>query len=584
MFREGRLGAVGSAVASTLIEVLEARAARQPHEIALRFLSDQGEAQAAIGFEELRARAASFARRLAAAGAKPLDRALLVFPPGAEFLVAWFGCLYASVVAVPIMPPRRVGARDASITVAEDCKPRFAVTSHAFASAIRADVVARTSHLDLEWMMLDIDETIGTDSASHSHPRPEDIAFLQYTSGSTSAPKGVMVTHANLMANLEMIRLAFATTPKSHFVSWVPLYHDMGLILNALQAIYAGGGCTLMSPASFQHRPHLWLRAIQRFGAEVAGAPNFAYDLCVSRLQPQKLEGLDLSAWKVAFNAAEPVRPDTLRRFTQAFAPYGFDPRAFLPCYGMAEATVLISAAARGQGAKIREVSKASLASSRVEAPVGADDRKSVVSCGRAATGTQVAIVDPSTCRRLAAGGVGEIWARGPHVAKGYRGKPAETQECFEAVISGEGDAAWLRTGDIGFLDDEGELFVTGRMKDVIILRGRNHYPQDIEHTVQSASNALRPGHGAAFAVEAADGSEAAVVVQEIERALRHGADLATIAADVREAVTEAHELSLHRIVFVPPNAVPKTTSGKIQRRLTRQLWLEGKLDALSEF
>ncbi|HTJ03386.1 MAG TPA: fatty acyl-AMP ligase [Methylovirgula sp.] len=563
-----------------MVALLEERARSAPHDCALRFLSDRGKLEAELSFADLHMKSAAVAQDLLARGAQPQDRALLLFPPGIEFLIAWFGCLYANVIAVPLMPPRRTGGRDSSAAIIADCAPRFAFTTSSFVSAIREDMIARFADFQLDWLMIDVDEA-GVEGQAPVHCDPSDIAFLQYTSGSTADPKGVMVSHANLIANLEMIRQAFGNDKRSTYLSWVPLYHDMGLILNVLQAIYAGATTILMSPVSFLQRPLLWLRAIADFKAEVAGGPNFAFDHCIARFQPSQMDGVDLSGWKVAFNAAEPVRAGTLARFAETFAPYGFDAHAFHPCYGMAEATVLMSSGPRGRGTIVRKVSKAALQEQRADMPADASDMQPIVGCGTAASGTTIAIVDPQSRQELPPLHIGEIWAKGPHIARGYWRKPEATTEIFGAETADKPGDTWLRSGDLGFLDANGELYIAGRIKDVIIVRGRNYYPQDIEHTAQMADAALRPGFGAAFTITDAEGLERLIIVQEVERTQRNRTDLNDVAGNIREAVAEVHELSVFRVVLVGPGTVPKTTSGKIQRRLTRQLWQDAALEIL---
>lgn len=565
-----------------MVEILEAHVASRPDARAFVFLSERGDVEAELTFAALFARARALAGEMLDRGGRPGDRALMVFPPGLDFIVALFGCFLAEIVAVPILPPRRAAKRDASAEIVADCTPRFALTKQDFATAVRDDIRGRLGDHGLEWLV------VAEAAASHGRPAPalprpgrEDLALLQYTSGSTALPKGVMVTHANLIDNLEMIRLAFGNTQASTHVSWVPLHHDMGLVLVALQAFYLGATCVLMAPVSFLQRPLSWLKAIHDFRAEVAGAPNFGFDLCVSRFRPESMEGIDLSCWRVAFNAAEPVRADTLASFAATFAPYGFDPRALHPCYGMAEATLLISGGRRGEGGVIGKASRAAMQALRIEAPDDEGDAVSIVGCGRALAGEAIAVVDPETRQRVACGVIGEVWARGPNVARGYWQNQAASQETFAAEIIGEPGVSWLRTGDLGCLDTRGELFVTGRIKDLIIVRGINHYPQDLEYTVQRVDACLRPGFGAAFAIPDLRGQERIVIVQEVERTHRHRIDLDEIAAAIREAVAEEHELSVYEVVLVMPGTIPKTTSGKIQRRLTRQLWQEGRLEAM---
>ncbi|HKS89242.1 MAG TPA: fatty acyl-AMP ligase, partial [Stellaceae bacterium] len=443
-----------------------------------------------------------------------------------------------------------------------------------------ADVAARLAG-EIEWLAVDLAGDQAEAGRELPEPQPDGIALLQYTSGSTSAPKGVTVSHRNLLANLEMIRLVCGNDSASTHVSWVPLYHDMGLVLNALQALYVGAPCVLLPPVAFLQRPSLWLRAIHEYRAVAAGGPNFAFDLCVDRQRPEELEGIDLSCWKLAVVGAEPVRAATLRRFADTFRPYGFEPKALWPGYGMAEASLLISGSRRGAGPIVRPLSRAGLARNAVEPPRDEADAQPVVGCGRVLAGERLAIVDPDGGARLGPGRIGEVWVSGPNVARGYWRNAEATAAAFEARIDGEGEGDWLRTGDLGFLDDAGELFITGRLKDLIIVRGANHYPQDIEDTVQSCHPALQRHGGAAFAVSEADGAEQLVVVQEVERGQRHNVAANEIVGQIREAIVTGHDIVPRDIALLRPGALPKTTSGKIQRGLARRLWLEGRLDRL---
>ncbi|HEY4469684.1 MAG TPA: fatty acyl-AMP ligase [Stellaceae bacterium] len=565
----------------SLTALLRHRAATQPDDRAYIALSDRGGEESAIAFAELDRAAANLAARIAKR-TEPGARALLLFPMGIDFLTAFFACLYAGIIAVPMMVPRRQSTRDASSSILADCEPRLALTTRELLSGMRGDLVGRLHHAELEWLAVDdaAEHAAEADPATHE-ARREDIAFLQYTSGSTSAPKGVMVSHGNLLANLEMIRIACGNTRASTYVSWVPLYHDMGLILNALQALYVGALCVLIPPLAFLQRPWLWLRAISDYRAEVAGGPNFAFDLCVERQRPEQLAGIDLSRWKLAFVGAEPVLARTIERFTATFRPYGFAPQAMWPGYGMAEATLLVSGGRRGEGPVVRNVSRAGLLRHEAVAPPGADDAQPIVGCGRALTGEEIAIVDPESRLRLPDGRVGEIWVSGPNVAQGYWCNPEATEATFGARIEGEDDRAWLRTGDLGFLDATGELFITGRIKDVIIIRGANHYPQDIEDTVQQSHPALRRHGGAAFTVADNEKGEQLVIVQEVERTERHRILAAQLVRQIRKAIVTEHDIVPRDVALLRPGALPKTTSGKIQRALARQLWLTGGLDRL---
>ena len=562
---------------ASLVDLLRYRASTQADDRAFVFLSDRGVEEAQLTFVELsraaHALAASLLRR-----ARAGDRAILLFPQGLDFVVAFLGCMVAGLIPVPLMIPRRVSLRDSSHAIVADCSPRLVLTTQAVATT-RPDVIERFKAADCEWMFLPIVADAGL--ADVPGPGAEDIAYLQYTSGSTSNPKGVMVSHRNILENSEMMRIALGTTRTSTFVSWVPHYHDLGLILNILHPLHVGTLCVLMAPVSFMERPLGWLRAIHAYRAEVTTAPNFAFDLCVQRFRPDPMRGLDLSGWKVALNAAEPVRADTLDRFAATFAPYGFTANALYPAYGLAEATLLVTASRRGDGAVIREASRAALQKGRVVAPATPQDAQTWVGCGSALKDVRMAIVDPDSCRRLGPDTVGEVWVNAPSIAKGYWQNAAATAATFGARIAGEGRDAWLRTGDLGFVAGSGELFITGRMKDLIIIRGMNHYPQDIENTVQTVDPALRPNCGAAFTVADAEGREMFIVVQEVERTYRRQIAVSELIDSIREAVVNEHEINPDEIFLLRPGALPKTTSGKVQRNHTRALWQVGLLDVL---
>ncbi len=561
----------------SLADLLRHRAATQPDDPAYVVLSDRGRPEANITFAELMRQAEGLARRIVARAA-PGERALLLCPSGIGFLVGFCGCALAGVVAVPMMLPRRHSTRDASAGIVADCTPRLALAPRALIAGERGDLVGRFD-ADLAWLA--VDDAI-PDAAPLDLPVAGDaLAFLQYTSGSTSAPKGVMVSHANLLANLAMIAQAFGNTRHSTYVSWLPLYHDMGLILNVLQSLYVGSLCVLLAPVAFVQRPLLWLRAISDYRAEVAGGPNFGFDLCVDRYRPDQMDGVDLSCWQVALNGAEAVRADTIRRFSATFAAHGFVASAIYPAYGMAEATVLISAGRRGAGPILRTVSRDGLRKHRAAAPHDAGDAHTVVGCGRALAGERIAIVDPASLKRLGTGEIGEVWVAGPNVARGYWCNPAASEAAFGVQIDGEVDWQWLRTGDLGFLDAAGELFITGRIKEVVIIRGVNHYPQDIEHTVQTCDPALSRHGGAAFTILDERAAEKLVVVQEVERSARNRISADALIGRIREAIVAEHDIVPHEIVLLRPGALPKTTSGKIQRALARQQWLEETLEPL---
>src|SRR6266851_4950056 len=431
----------------SLADLLHRRAAVQPHDRAYVVLSDRGREEAAITFSELERRAAALARRIAARAA-PRERALLLCPTGIEFMIGLFGCFLAGVIAVPMMLPRRQSARDASAGIVADCTPRLALSLRTLIDGERGDLVGHFAGAGIEFLAVDDRAPNSSEPGMPSAPAGDDLALLQYTSGSTSAPKGVMVSHANLLANLAMIEAAFGNTRASTYVSWVPLYHDVGLVINVLQSLYVGALCVLLAPVAFIQRPLIWLRAISDFRAEVAVAPNFGFDLCVERYRPEQMAGIDLSCWQLALNGAEPVRAETIRRFADIFAPHGFAPTSIYPAYGMAEATVLISAGSRGAGPIIRPLSRDGLQRHRALAPLDAGDAQMAVGCGRALADERVAVVDPDSRVRLGPDRVGEIWVAGPNVAGGYWHNAEASAAVFGAHIDGEADGEWLRTGD----------------------------------------------------------------------------------------------------------------------------------------
>ncbi|HYG63041.1 MAG TPA: AMP-binding protein, partial [Thermoanaerobaculia bacterium] len=550
---------------ATLIEVLRRRAAEMPDRPAYAFLAD-GEVEAErLTWAELEARVRTVAAALSAEVPRG-ERALLLYPPGLEFVAAFLGCLAAGIIAVPAYPPRPRRDQPRLRSILADATPRIALTTAELAGGLPE--MARISRLATDTLPVapDWDGPL---------PDPESPAFLQYTSGSTSLPKGVTITHANLVHNSGMIQRAFRQDAESVVVGWLPLYHDMGLIGNVLQPLWCGGRCVLMSPVAFLQRPRRWLEAIGRYRATTSGGPNFAYQLCAQKIGPAEREGLDLSSWQVAFNGAEPVRAEALERFAAAFGPQGFRREAFYPCYGLAEATLFVSGATLGEPVRVEAVDAAAL--ERHEAvPAGEETARRLVSCGRAWDGQRIAIVDPESGAELPPGRVGEVWVAGPSVAAGYWGRPEVTERDFQARLD-LGDGPFLRTGDLGFLKD-GELFVTGRLKDLIILRGRNHYPQDLERTAEAGHAELRPGGAAAFAVEV-NGEERLVVAAEVERRWR--AELEELAAAVRRTVAEEHEVQVYEVVLLKPGGLPKTSSGKVQRHACRAGYLDGTLEAL---
>ncbi|MBV9927176.1 MAG: amino acid adenylation domain-containing protein, partial [Acidobacteria bacterium] len=564
----------------TLVQLLRLRALRQPHQRSHIFLSDGEREAASLTYAELDRRARAVAAGLQSVGAAG-ERVLLLYQPGLEYVAAFLGCLYAGAVAVPAYPPRANRGAERLRAVASDARA-FAALTTADIRARADSLIRRTPELQrLHWLATDEWADALADDWREPALGGNTLAFLQYTSGSTATPKGVMVSHKNLLANESMIRQVFRQTEQSFVVGWLPLYHDMGLIGNVLQPLYLGVSCALMSPLAFLQRPVRWLRAIAHYRATTSGGPNFAYELCIAKVRPEEREGLDLSTWRVAFNGAEPVRAATLERFAAAFAANGFRRAAFQPCYGLAEATLLVSGSRAGGDPVVKHVSAKELEQHRVAAVVPSDaGARSLVSCGGAATGQRVAVVDPETHDTCSPGEVGEIWVSGPNVAQGYWGREEETERVFRARRADAGDGPFLRTGDLGFVAG-GELFVTGRLKDLIIVRGLNYYPHDIEAAAERAHGQFRAGANAAFSATFGD-EEQLVVVQEVE--LRPSRDWPAMAEAIRETVAQEFELQAHAVVLVKPGNVLKTSSGKVQRSLCRSRFCAGELDAVYEW
>ena len=543
----------------SLIDLLRSRADSDSAAVSHRFLRQGSDVTGELTCAELdrRARAAAVhLQRFGAAG----DRVLLLYPPGLEFLTGFFGSLYAGMIPVPAYPPRppQVDERIRAI----------AVDARAVVAASDADITARLDGRvdlgDAGTLPCAAFETMALDAADEWHAPSVDrstIAHLQYTSGSTAVPKGVIVTHGNILSNMDDLCTGWDHDASSTIVSWLPAFHDMGLVYGLLTPIYARVPCILMPPVVFLQRPVRWLQAFGRFRGTHAAAPNFAYDHCARRVKDDDIPALDLSSWRVAVNGAEPVRPDTIDRFCRVFERAGFNRRAFAPGYGLAEATLKVTAMRAGQGPLVRTI-----------------DGREVVACGAPIPDTRVSIVDPETRNPLADGRTGEIWVGGPSVAGGYWQRPDESAAVFQARTA-SGDGPFLRTGDLGFFS-AGQLYVAGRIKDVLIIRGQNYYPQDIEATVERSGAAVRAGSGAAFSIQR-DGEERLIVVYEMERALKPADASAQIDA-IRAAIVREHELNAEDVVLLKTGGAPKTSSGKIRRRACRDAYLEGALERLT--
>jgi len=553
-----------------LIDYLDVWAKSRPDHIAYTFLEDGERESDRLSFAELATRVEAVAAMLAGHGAAPGDRVLLVLPPGLPFIVAFLACLRAGVVAVPAQPPRGRRGLPRLCAIAADCLPTLVLSNREIPVRVTRRGLPELERAD--WLAIEDAATVK--DWRHPVSTSDSLAFIQYTSGSTAEPKGVLISHGNLLANLRLIQDGFQQDEHSIIVGWLPLYHDMGLIGNVLQPLLLGARCYLMPPLAFLMKPIRWLRAISNYSATTSGGPNFAYDLCTRRIPVEQRAGLDLSSWRVAFNGAEPVRAESLKHFSHVFGEYGFPSSAFVPCYGLAEATLFVTATTPGQPLAAHSFDGDALAAHRAVVHEGG---RRLVSCGSAAQGARVVIVGPDSGQQLPAGSVGEIWVQGASVASGYWQQEALSQATFGAHLAGdEAAGTFLRTGDLGFLHGD-RLHVTGRIKDMIIIRGRNHYPQDIELTAEQAHPDMVPGRGVVFAHETGDREELVIVAELVHRS-QSGDEIDIAMRAVRQTVAEVHEVSVHEVVLIRSGTLMLTTSGKVRRAATRKAWLAGEL------
>lgn len=579
---------------STLVELLRWRAKKQPEQIAYTFSLDGESNEINLTYADLDQKARNVAAHLQSKTC-PGDRALLLYPPGLDYIAAFFGCLYANIIAVPAYPPRANRSLSRIQAIAANCQATVVLATDSTYSQVKQQLVDVAELADLHWLATDTIANNAISSWQEPKISVEEVAFLQYTSGSTGMPKGVMISHGNLMHNLQIIHQAFDHTCTSKGVIWLPPYHDMGLIGGILQPLYTGFSVILMSPFSFLQKPIRWLKAISNYQATSSGGPNFAYDLCVRKITPEQLETLDLTSWDVAFTGAEPIQPQILEQFATTFAPCGFRKEAFYPCYGLAEATLFVSGGKKADAPVVK--------------PFPGDKQtqngeRTLISCGHSWLDQKIVIVNPETLQVCESGQEGEIWVYGSSIAQGYWQQPNATEFTFQAYLPDTGEGPFLRTGDLGLFCN-GELFVTGRLKDLIIVDGRNHYPQDIEITVEQSNSDLRPSCSAAFSVEI-DGAEKLVVVAEVERrlcnlqrnperrqnSLEPGFEtqktqlfpVEVVIKAIRGAITQHHDLPVFAVLLIKPGNIPKTSSGKIQRHACRTGFLTGELKPIASW
>lgn len=564
---------------ASLIDAVHYRALHTPEKVSCTFINRNLEEK--MTYAELDERARAIAAQLHVQGAKPGDRILLLFSPGLSLIQAFFGCLYAGCIAVPIYTPAQAKLLDKAHRIIQNAKPVLVIMT--------ADHLAKFATLDHQGKpylnkvpCLAIDRMALQISAYWQPPsiHEHNIAFLQYTSGSTMHPKGVIITHSNLLDNIQKIYTAFELNEETISFSWLPPHHDMGLIGYILTPIFAGVPTYLMSPFSFLQNPLSWLQKISKYRATISGSPNFAYDYCVKRIKEEKKQGLDLSCWRIASNGAEPIRKETLEHFYQAFKNYGFRKEAFYPCYGLAEATLLVTGTIPDTPYRALSLTKEQYQDHRVHfAPEENSQSHSLVSCGQFIQ--TVKIVDPETRVLCDNDQIGEIWVHSDSVAQGYWQQDEETRHAFHGKISNDpSNQLYLRTGDLGFVHEE-ELYVTGRIKDLIILYGKNHYPQDIEYSILHAPVHEHLGKCAAFVIQT-DHEYELTVMCEIKNRFMSFEEQDTLFNTIFELVYQTHQLEIHHIILIPLKAMPHTTSGKIRRNFCRKHVLDNTLPVVA--
>ena len=561
-------------------DILLRRARQHPGRVLFRFLDEQGREEDVLTYGDAWRRSSVIAAELAGQGAAG-DRIALFYPAGLDFIVAFLGCLLAGRIAVPLNLPSRRRV-DRCQRILRDCGCRQVLTVAALEEGLR-DILAVDADLPLAWLATDTLRDEAEVAAVLPPPADDRIAFLQYTSGSTSHPKGVMVSQRNITTNLRMMRNAWELDHRSNTVFWQPHHHDMGLILGQLLPIMLGNETVLMGPNTFVRQPLIWLDAISRYRAVLAGGPNFAYELAAQRWQPGRLEDCDLSSWRIALNGADVVRATTLERFAATFGPLGYRPATMVPCYGLAEATLFVSGGPVSELPRLRSIdARAAESERRVTDDLGGTGRI-VVGCGLPSQEIDIAIVDPATGERLEADRLGEIWVSGATNALGYWQLPEQSAAIFAAEIADEPGCRYMRTGDIGFIGaDDGQVYICGRMKDLLIVDGRNLHPEDVEYTIIESHPLIKPQSCAVFEDERGEQRRLVAVVEadrELKRALP---DIEKVLRmQVRRAVSEEHGVAIADIVFIAPATLRKTTSGKVQRSLMKQLYQQDGLDML---
>ena len=567
---------------ATIVTVLRCRAASHPEKRAFTFLASGEEETASLTYGELETGARNVAAKLASLGLQGKN-VLMFYPPGLDFIVAFYGCLYAGTVPATAYPPRKNRSVNRIHTIAADCGATAILTTDAITRSMERNFSEDPLLASLPWHATDTWNISDSTAASPPEPVFEALAFLQYTSGSTGDPKGVMVSHRNIMYNLRSLQLIFSITPEDVAVHWVPQFHDLGLIFGILETVFSGSLSVLIPPFIFIANPLFLLQAISRYKATLSGQPDFAFNHCVYKIDGTHRSQLDLSSLRVMYSGAEPIRKSTLDRFFNTFSPVGLKAEALIPAYGMAESTLILVGAKESGPVFYLPVSSTALGKNLVVPVPGGDndsDVQWIASNGKPTMDTSILIADPETGEIMQPGKIGEIWAKGSTITQGYFGKPELTEKVFGATPAGMQTPEWLRTGDLGFLYRE-ELFITGRLKDLVIIHGRNFYPQDIEEVVEASHESIRKTCSAAFSIENR-GSERLAIVVELRRTI-FPHDTAKILESIVSAVSREFEIQPKRIALLKTGSVIKTSSGKIMRGANRDALLAGSFEVIAD-
>ncbi len=567
------------------VESLQRYAQESPDRLSHMLLGASEQENQSLTYRQLDAEVRKIAAHLQSV-AEPGERALLVYPTSLEFVIAMYACLYAGIIPIPTNPPGLNRSAQRLEAIARDAQASIVLTTPEYHQAFLLQAEQFPEFAARKWITRDSVQAGGDHALLPPNITPDTIAFIQYTSGSTNIPKGVVISYRNLSYNAHAIRQTrrHELSDDSVILTWTPLFHDMGLLTAVFQTVIDRTPSLMMSPIMFMQNPLNWLRKIQKHRVTASGGPNFAYELCVRKIPLEKCEDLDLSSWKLAYNSAEPIRAETQQAFAEKFAPFGFRPKAFAPCYGLAEATLEVSSYTNQPKTIILRVKRSDFEEGKIT-PAGPNDEKNtveLVSSGAPLIDIRVAIVNPQTRKRCAPNEVGEIWLAGGNVAEGYWNRPEDTEHTFRAHLADTGEGPFLRTGDLGFMYD-GHLYITGRLKDLLIVRGRNYYPQDIEVTVEKTHPALRPGGGAAFSITK-DGVEHLVVVHETQRSQMEGVDWDEVIKQIRANIARDHGIRASAVILIRRATVAKTSSGKIMRSEMKRRFLEDELEIVAEW